>query len=154
MCTRPGTDSLQPDHCFWEISAHPHHLCCCYSGCEEVRAALSSSACHSMEHSHGACAWWHRAMRGQDTSGAADRQTGIQPCAVTVCGCCETICLPPNFSSQTHRHVGSMDDCGLGLLREIQSNSTNTPSRYILPLSVLRELKSHFVSQESGERYL
>lgn len=113
VCTRPGTDSLQPDHCLWEISAHPHHLCCCYSGCEEVRAALSSSACHSMGHSHGACAWWHRAMRGQDTSGAADRQTGIQPRAVTICGCWETICLPPNFSSQTHQHVGSMDDCGL-----------------------------------------
>lgn len=71
VCTRAGTDSLQPNHHLWETSAHPHHLCCHYSRRKKVRAALSSSTCHSIGHGHGACAWWHRARTGQDTSGSS-----------------------------------------------------------------------------------
>lgn len=135
---------MQTNYYLWENNAHPHHLCCCYSGSEKVRVAHSSAACHSIRHSYGALCLVAQSKEGAEYVGTAGRQTGIPTgilSAVTTCGCFETICPPPDVSLQTDQHIGSMDECGLEHLWEIQSNSINTSSHYILLLTVLRELK-------------
>lgn len=118
VCTRPGTDSLPPNHRLWETTAHPHHLCCCYSRCEKVRAAPSSSACHSIRHSHSACAWLHRARRGQDTLGGSG-QANWNPAM-----CCDHLRMLWNYLPASKLFLAGISTC-----RQYGWLWTRTPAR-------------------------
>lgn len=139
VCTRPGTDLCNQTITCGKTMLILTTFAAVTAGVsrwELITAALHVTALGTVM---VPCAWWHG-----EGGGRVHRQTGIPTgilSAVTICSCFETICLPPNFLFQTDRHIGSMDDCRLEPLWEIQSNSINTLSHYTLLLTVLKELK-------------